>query len=109
LGIQRKWNNFIPSESRKWFKIIVCETSRIFASDMPSKKAVSRGMTGFEYRENQLAVFLTKVHHPTARGLVECPDTNAGRLPHCRRNDQIVPKVGRGYLAVRHVLYRESE
>jgi hypothetical protein len=38
---------------------------------MPSEKAVSRGMIEFEYRENELAVFLTEVHRPATRGLVE--------------------------------------
>jgi hypothetical protein len=38
---------------------------------MPSEEAVSRGMMEFEYRENKLAVFLTEVHHPATRGLVE--------------------------------------
>jgi hypothetical protein len=66
-------------------------------------------MIEFEHRENQLAVFLTEAHHRATRGLVECPGTNAGRFANCRRHHQIVPKVGRGYLAVRHVPYKESE
>jgi hypothetical protein len=47
---------------------------------MPSEKAVSQGMIEFEYREKQLAVLLTEVHHPATRGLVECTGTNAGRF-----------------------------
>jgi hypothetical protein len=73
------------------------------------KKAVSRGMIEFEYRENQLAVFLTEVHHPAFRGLVECTGSNAGCFANCRRDHQIVPKVGHGYLAIGHVPCRESE
>jgi hypothetical protein len=76
---------------------------------IPSEKAVSRGMIEFEHRENQLAVFLTEVHHPATRGLVECTGTNARRFANCRGHHRIVPKVGRGYLAVRQVPYRESE
>jgi hypothetical protein len=76
---------------------------------MPSEKAVSRGMREFEYRENQLAVFLTDVHHPATRGLVESTDTNAGRCIDCMQHHQIMPKVGRGNLVVRHVPCRESE
>jgi hypothetical protein len=76
---------------------------------MPSEKAVSRGMIEFEYRDNQLAAFLTEVHHPVTGGLVECTGTNAGRFANCRRRHQIVLKVGRGYLAVRHVPCRENE
>jgi hypothetical protein len=70
---------------------------------MPSEKAVSRRVREFEYRENQLAVFLAEVHHPATRGLVECTGINAGRFANYRRYHQIVPKVGLGYLAVRHV------
>jgi hypothetical protein len=70
---------------------------------MPSEKVVSRGMTESEYRDNQLAVFLTEVHHPATRGLVECTGINAGRFANCRRYHQIVPKAGRGYLAVQNV------
>jgi hypothetical protein len=66
-------------------------------------------MIEFEYRKNQFAVFLTEVHHPATRGLVECTGTNAGRFTNCRRHPQIVLKAGRGYLAVRHVPCRESE
>jgi hypothetical protein len=44
---------------------------------MPSEKAVSRGMIEFEYRENQLAIVLTEIHHPATRSLVECAGTNA--------------------------------
>jgi hypothetical protein len=51
-----------------------------------------------EYRENQLAVFLTEVHHPATRGLVECAGTNDGRFVNCKRHQQIVQKVGHGYL-----------
>jgi hypothetical protein len=51
-------------------------------------------MIEFGYRENQLAVFLTEVHHPATRGLVEYTGTNAGRFPNRRRHHQIVPKVG---------------
>jgi hypothetical protein len=76
---------------------------------MPSEKAVSRGMIEFEYRQNQLAVFLTEVHHPETRGFVECTGTSAGRFTNCRRHQQIVLKAGCGYLAVRHVSWRESE
>jgi hypothetical protein len=76
---------------------------------MPSAKAVSRVMIKFEYRDNQLAVFLTEVHHPAIRGLVKCTGTKAGRFANSRRHYQIVTKVGRGYLAVRHVPYRESK
>jgi hypothetical protein len=50
---------------------------------MPSEKVVSRGMIEFEYRENQLAVFLAEVHQPTTPGLVECTGTNAGRFTNC--------------------------
>jgi hypothetical protein len=42
---------------------------------MPSGKAVSRGLIEFKYRENQLVVFLTEVHHPATHSLVECPGT----------------------------------
>jgi hypothetical protein len=66
-------------------------------------------MIEFEYREKQLALFLTKVHHPTTRGLVECTGINTGRFANCRRHHEIVPKVGLGYLAVRHVPWRESK
>jgi hypothetical protein len=76
---------------------------------MAIEKAVSRGMIEFEYRENQLAVFLTEVHHPTTRGLVECTGTNAGHFANHGRHHQIVPKVGHGYLAVQYVPCRESE
>jgi hypothetical protein len=69
---------------------------------MRSEKAASRRMIEFEYRENQLTVFLTEVHHPATRGLLECTGTNPGRLANCRRHHQIVPKVGRGYLVIRH-------
>jgi hypothetical protein len=65
---------------------------------MPSDKAVSRRMTAFKCQENQLAVFLTEIHHPATRSLVECAGTNAGRFENCGRYHQIVPKVGRGYL-----------
>jgi hypothetical protein len=44
---------------------------------MPSEKAVSRGVIEFESRENQLAIFLTEVHHPATRNIVECAGTNA--------------------------------
>jgi hypothetical protein len=47
---------------------------------MPIEKAVSRRMIDFEYRENQLAVFLTEVHHTATGGLVEYTGTNAGRF-----------------------------
>jgi hypothetical protein len=76
---------------------------------MSSEKAVSRGMIEFEYRENQLAVFPTEIHHPATRGLIECTGTNAGRFANCRRYHQIVPKVGHGSLAVRNGPYTESE
>jgi hypothetical protein len=76
---------------------------------MSSEKAISRGMIEFEYRENQLAVFLTEVHHPATRGIIECTGTNAERFANCRRHRQNVPKVRRGYLVVRHVPWRESE
>jgi hypothetical protein len=76
---------------------------------MASEKAVSRGMLEFEYRKNQLAVFLTEIPHPATRGLVECTGTNAGRFANSRRHHQIVPKVGREYLAVRHVPCREGK
>jgi hypothetical protein len=69
----------------------------------PSEKAVSRWMIEFKYRENQLAVFLTEVHHPATRGLVEYTGTNAGRFANCSRHHQIVSKVGCGYVVVRHV------
>jgi hypothetical protein len=75
---------------------------------MPSAKAVSRGMVEFEYRENQLAVFPTEIHHQAARDLIECTGANAGRFANCRRHGQIVPKVGRGYFAIRHVLCRKA-
>jgi hypothetical protein len=75
---------------------------------MPSEKAVSRGIIEFEYRENQLAVVLTEIHHPSTRGLVECTGTNAGRFANCGQHHQIVPKVGGGYLVVQHVPERES-
>jgi hypothetical protein len=74
-----------------------------------SERAISRGMIEFESRESQLAVFLTEVHHPATRGFVECTGTNAGHFANCRRHRQIVPKVGRGYLAARHVPCRERE
>jgi hypothetical protein len=77
--------------------------------NMPNETAVSRGMVEFEYRENQLAVFLTKVHHPVTRGLVECVGANARRFANCRWHHQIVPKVGLGYLAVGHVSCQESK
>jgi hypothetical protein len=70
---------------------------------MPSEKAVSQGMIAFKYRENQLAIFLTEIYHRVTCGLVECTGTNAGRFANCRQHHQIVPKVGREYLAVRHV------
>jgi hypothetical protein len=70
---------------------------------IPSETAVFRGMREFECRENQLAVFLTEVHHPATRGFVECTGTNAGRFANCRRHHQIVPKVGRGFLVVWHL------
>jgi hypothetical protein len=76
---------------------------------VPNEKAVSRGMIEFEDRENQLAIFLTELHHPETRGLVEGTGINAGRFANCRRHHQIVPKVGRGYLAIRHVPCRESK
>jgi hypothetical protein len=41
-------------------------------------------MIEFGYQENQLAIFLTEVHHPATRGLAECTDTNAGRFANCR-------------------------
>jgi hypothetical protein len=63
---------------------------------MPSEKAVSRGIIEFEYRENQLALFLTEFHHPATRDLVECTGTDAGHFPNFKRHYQIVPKVGRG-------------
>jgi hypothetical protein len=66
-------------------------------------------MIEFESQENQFAVFLTEVHHPATRGLVECTGTNAGRFENYRQHYQIVPKVGRRYLTIRHVPYRESE
>jgi hypothetical protein len=53
---------------------------------MPSEKAISRGVIEFEDRENQLVVFLTEIHHRTARGLVECTGTDAGRFANCRRH-----------------------
>jgi hypothetical protein len=76
---------------------------------MPSEKAVSLGITEFKYRENQLGVCLTEVHDPAIRVLVKCIGTNAGRFANCPRHYQIVPRVGRGYLVVRHVPGRESE
>jgi predicted RNA binding protein YcfA (HicA-like mRNA interferase family) len=76
---------------------------------VPSEKAISQGMIESEYRENQLAVFLTEVHHPAIRGVGESTGTKAGRFATYRRHYQIIPKVGCGYLAVRHVLCRESE
>jgi hypothetical protein len=57
-------------------------------------------MIDFKNRENQLAVFLTEIHHTATRSLVECTGTNARRFANCGRHHQIVPKVGRGYLAV---------
>jgi hypothetical protein len=66
-------------------------------------------MIEFGYRENQLAVFLAEVHHPATHGLVERTGTSAGRFENCSRHHQIVPKVGRGYLAVQHVSWRESK
>jgi hypothetical protein len=68
---------------------------------MPNEQALSQGMIEFECWENQLAVFLTEVYHPSTRSLVECAGTNAGRFANCRRHHQIVPKIGRGYLLVR--------
>jgi hypothetical protein len=50
---------------------------------MPSEKAVSRGMIEFEYRKNQLTVFLTEVRHPATHGFVDCTGTNAGRFANC--------------------------
>jgi hypothetical protein len=76
---------------------------------LPSEKVVSQEIIEFEYRENQFAVFLTEIHHSATRGLVECTGTNAGRFANCGRHRQIVLKVGRGYLTVRHVPCRESE
>jgi hypothetical protein len=67
---------------------------------VPSEKGVSRGVIEFEYRDNNLTVFLTQVHHPATRGLVECLSTNAERFANCRRHQQIVPKIGRGHLAI---------
>jgi hypothetical protein len=61
---------------------------------MLSEKAVSRGIIEFEYRENQLAVFLTEVHCPATRSFVECIGTNAGRFANCGRHHQIVSKSG---------------
>jgi hypothetical protein len=65
---------------------------------MPNEKAISRGMIEFEYRENQSAVFLTEVHHPATRGLVECTGTNAGRFANCRRHHQLCRKSGMNIL-----------
>jgi hypothetical protein len=57
-------------------------------------------MIEFEYRENLLPVFLTEVHHPATRSVVERTGTNAGRFAKCRGDHQIVPNIGRGYLAI---------
>jgi hypothetical protein len=76
---------------------------------MPSEMTVSRGMIELGYRENQLAVFLTEIHHPATRGLIKRTDTNTGRFINCTRHHQIVAKVRHGYLAVQHVPLRESE
>jgi hypothetical protein len=60
-------------------------------------------MIEFQYRENQLAVFLTEVHHSATHSLVECIGTNAGPCANCMRHHQIVPKVGCAFLAFWHV------
>jgi hypothetical protein len=61
---------------------------------MPSEKFVARGMIESEYRENQLERFLSEVHHPATRGLVEYTGTNAGRFANCRRHHQLCRKSG---------------
>jgi hypothetical protein len=60
----------------------------------PSEKLVARGIIEFEHRENQLEGFLTEVHHPATRGLVECTGTKAGRFANCRRHHQLCRKSG---------------
>jgi hypothetical protein len=68
---------------------------------VPNEKAVSRGMMEFEYRENQLALFLTEIHHPVTRGLVECTGTNtdasqtvAGITKLCRKSGVDIWRFG---------------
>jgi hypothetical protein len=68
---------------------------------MLSEKAVSRGMIEFEYRENQLAVFLTEVRHPAVAALsnVLTPTLDAsqtvGRITKlCRKLGVAISRFG---------------
>jgi hypothetical protein len=68
---------------------------------MPSAKAVSRGMIEFEYRENQLAVFLTGVHHPATRGrenvlapTLDALQTVGSNTKSCRKSGVDISRFG---------------
>jgi hypothetical protein len=56
LNIQKKGRQLCATYLSKFIMSLNFVDPQV---NMPSEKAVSRGMTILEYRENQLAVFLT--------------------------------------------------